>query len=82
MHTAWADWMNTLRPEDMRVHEWLAESERSTNELWFQREASRLWFDAVTFNEAQHEDDHSASEDDDDMPGLISFEDGIVAAAA
>ena len=36
-HSAWTDWVNTLRPEDMHMHEWPAESER---ELY--RAASKL----------------------------------------
>ena len=103
LHTqlAWTDWTHTLRPEDMHMHEWLAESERESrrevSRVWLQREARRLWFDAVTSNGAQYEDDDSDdsmpdlpmpedsdTEDDDDIPDLelVLFEDEVVAAAA
>ena len=65
LHTqlAWTDWAHTLRPEGMHMHEWLAESahesHREVSRAWLQREARRLWFDAVTSNGAQYEDDDS-----------------------
>ena len=97
-HSAWTDWISTLRPEDMHMHEWPAESERglhrTASRLWFQREASRLWFNVVTSNDAQYEDndsngdnngsmpdlsvsDNSDTEDDDDIPDLVPFEDEV-----
>ena len=54
------------------MHEALAESahasRREVSRVWLQREARRLWFDAVTSNGAQYEDDDSDS--DDIMPDL------------
>ena len=103
LHTqlAWTYWTHTLRPEDMHMHEWLAESEhesgREGSRVWLRREARRLWFDAVTSNGAQYEDDDSDdsmpdlpmpedsdTEDDDNIPDLelVLFEDEVVAAAA
>ena len=41
--------------------------------VWLRREARRLWFDAVTSNGAQYEDDDSDS--DDSMPDLPMPED-------
>ena len=81
LHTqlAWTDWTHTLRPEDMHMHEWLAESERESrrevSRVWLQREARRLWFDAVTSNGAQYEDDDSDGDSDDSMPDLSVPED-------
>ena len=77
LHTqlAWTDWTHTLRPEDMHMHEWLAESERESrrevSRVWLQREARTLWFDAVTSNGAQYDD----SDSDDSMPDLPMPED-------
>ena len=61
------------------MHEWLAESERESrrevSRVWLQREARSLWFDAVTSNGAQYEDDDSDSDSDDSMPDLPMPED-------
>ena len=61
------------------MHEWLAESERESrrevSRVWLQREARRLWFDAVTSDGAQYEDDDSDGDSDDSMPDLSVPED-------
>ena len=81
-HSAWTDWISTLRPEDMHIHEWPAESERrlraesarglhqTASRLWYQREANRLWFNVVTSNDAQYEDDDSDGDNDGSVPDL------------
>ena len=76
-----------MRPKDMHIREWPAESERrlhaesarglhrTASRLWFQREASILWFNVVTSNDAQYEDDDSDGDDDDDSIPDLSVSD-------
>ena len=44
-HSAWTDWISTLRPENMHIHEWPAEPERrlhAESARGLHRTASRL----------------------------------------